>query len=359
MKALGNIIPKRLTQAGLVLMLAVSTPLALAQAPEAVVELSTVTEQGTNSVLRLPGTVISKRDAGISAELSGRLNWVAEVGDRVEHGQPVAVIDDHLLQLQLRNNNAEIARIDADINYNQRQIKRLQRLADQNNMARSELDQVESQHEMLVQDKTIAQVNRDRTLYDLERTKVSAPFSGIVVSREMTVGEYTAPGAALVRLVDTEALEISVNAPLRVARYNQAGTEVQIEADDRALLTAIRSVIPVGDSRSRMMEVRIQLQAGSWHIGEAVTVDLANGDRELSLSVPRDALVLRNNQVFVYTVSADDTAVKVPVKAGAGRGANIAITGDLFAGDPVVVRGAERLRDGQAVKVIRHHLAGS
>ncbi len=358
MNAPKNLLHKKLAQTALALVLTVGTSLAIAQTPEAVVELATVTEQGSHSVLRLPGTVISKRDAGISAELSGRLIWVAQVGERIEQGKPVAIIDDHLLQLQLRNNDAEIARISADINYNQRQIERLQRLAEQNNMARSELDQVESRHQMLEQDRTIAQVNRERTLYDITRTKVSAPFSGIVVSREMTEGEYTAPGAALIRLVDTNDLEISVNAPLRIARHNQAGTEVQVEADDQQLLSAIRSVIPVGDSQSRMMEVRVQLQAGTWHIGEAVTVDLANGERELSLSVPRDALVLRNDQVFVYTVSADNTAVKVPVTAGSGRGANIAITAELFAGDPVVVRGAERLRDGQAVKVIRHHLAG-
>ncbi len=359
MSAPENILPTHLAHVTLALMLAIGSSLTMAQAPEAVVELATVTEQGTNSVMRLPGTVISKRDAGISAELAGRLTWVAEVGERIDQGESLATIDDHLLQLQLQNNEAVIARINADISYNERQIERLQRLAEQNNMARSELDQVESRHQMLVQDRIIAQVNRDRTLYDLKRTKVTAPFSGIVVSREMTIGEYTAPGAALIRLVDTNALEISVNAPLRIARHNPAGTEVQIEAHDRQLLTAIRSVIPVGDARSRMMEVRIQLQAGNWYIGEAVTVDLADGERQLSLSVPRDALVLRNDQVFVYTVSADNTAVKVPVTAGSGRGSNIAISGDLFVGDPVVVRGAERLRDGQAVKVIRHHLAGA
>jgi len=345
-------------RAALIVALISSGQFATAQAPEAVVELATVTEQGTNSVLRLPGTVISKRDADIAAELSGRLNWVAEVGERVEKGDPVAIIDDHLLQLQLRNNKAQIARISADIDYNKRQIERLQRLAEQNNMARSELDLVESQLKMLTQDKAIARVALDRTLYDIERTEVSAPFSGIVVSRDMTVGEYTSPGAALIRLVDTRSLEISVNAPLRIARFNQSGSEVQIEAYGRQLLTAIRRIIPVGDARSRMMEVRLQLEAGNWHIGEAVTVDLADSDRKLSLSVPRDALVLRNNQVFVYTVSADNTAVKVLVTAGSGHGEHIAITAELFPGDPVVVRGAERLRDGQAVKVIRHHLAG-
>jgi RND family efflux transporter MFP subunit len=359
MNNLTKLIPSSLTQTALALILVVGAPLVTAQESEAVVELSTVTEQGTNSVLRLPGSVISRQDAEISAELNGRLSWVADVGEQIEQGQPIAIIDDHLLQLQLRDNRAEIARISADISYNQRQIERLQRLAEQNNMARSELDQVESRYEMLVQDRTIAEVNRDLTLYDIERTGVSAPFSGIVVTREMTVGEYTAPGLPLVRLVDTNDLEITVNAPLRVARYNQSGTEVQVEADEKQLLTAIRSVIPVGDTRSRMMEVRIKLQPGNWYIGEAVTVDLANGDRKLSLSVPRDALVLRNDQVFVYTVSADNTAIKVPVKAGAGRGTNIAIIADLFPGDPVVVRGAERLIDGQAVKVIRHHLAGS
>ena len=64
----------------------------------------------------------------------------------------MAVIDDHLLQLQLRNDEAQMARINADIDYNRRQMKRLQQLAEQNNMAQSELDEVESRMAMLAQD---------------------------------------------------------------------------------------------------------------------------------------------------------------------------------------------------------------
>ncbi len=332
---------------------------AAAQQPEATVELATVTEGKSSSVVRLPGTVISKRDAQISAELSGRLQWVAEVGEQIEEGAAVAVIDDHLLQLQLRNDKAQMARIAADIDYNGRQIKRLQQLAEQNNMAQSELDQVESRMEMLTQDLNIAEVNRDRTLYDIDRTRVVAPFAGIVVSREMDAGEYTQTGSTLLRLVDTSSLEISVNAPLRVARYNQPGNKVQVETDGGQLMTAIRGVVPVGDSRSRMMELRLKLQAGGGFIGEAVTVELPDGDAENSLSVPRDALVLRNEQVYVYGVSEENTAVKIPVTAGAGRGSKIAVTGKLKVGDSVVIRGAERLRDGQAVKVIQTNIAQS
>ena len=124
--------------------------------------------------------MISTRDAEISAELSSRLTWVAEVGEHVEQGEPLAIIDDHLLQLELRNNEAQIARIGADIDYNQRQIKRLEKLAQQNNTAQSELDQMRSRLEMLVQEQRIAEVDRDRTRYDLQRSKVAAPFSALV-----------------------------------------------------------------------------------------------------------------------------------------------------------------------------------
>jgi RND family efflux transporter MFP subunit len=350
-----NPLLSRLTITGITTLLAVAS--ANAQPPPAVVELGMVSQGNSSPVIRLPGSVLSIRDARIAAELSGRLTWVAEVGDRVEKGQPLAIIDSHLLGLQLRNDEAEIARIQADIDYNQRQQGRLRKLARQNNTARSELDQVESGLAMLNQELRIAEVNRDRTLYDLERSEVSAPFSGVIASREMSAGEYTAAGATLVRLVDTSALEISVGAPLRVARFNQPGSEAQIEADGYQFVGTIRGAVPVGDSRSRMMELRLDVEPDRLFIGEAVTVELSEGKAERVLSIPRDALVLRNEEVFVYTVSAENTAVKVPVTPGAGRGAEIAIQGELEIGAPVVIRGAERLRDGQPVKVIQHHLA--
>lgn len=349
--------PPLILSLSLAVLLAWGPGLAAAQPGEVVVELANVIQGSSSSVLRLPGTVISTADAEISSELSGRLTWLAEVGQQVVRDEPIAVIDDHLLKLQLRNDWAEIERIKADIAYNRRQITRLEKLARQNNTAKAELDQIQSRLEMLVQEERIAEVDRERTLYDLGRSRVRAPYSGVVVSREMSAGEYTAPGRALVRLVDTETLEISVNAPLRVARYIQPGSQVQVESSELRLLATVRGVVPVGDARSRMMELRLALAPGHWHIGEAVTVELPDGEARVALSVPRDALVLRDKEVYVFTVSGDNKAVKVPVATGAGHGSRIAIEGELQVGDAVVVRGAERLREGQVVKVTQHHLA--
>jgi RND family efflux transporter MFP subunit len=332
----------------------VAGPVAGQPEPLAVVEIASVTSGDGRAVLRLPGTVLSRHDAQISAEVTGRLLWVAEVGDHVDEGKPLAIIDDHLLQLQLRNDWAQIERLKADIAYNQRQIARLERLAEQDNTSKSGLDEARSQLEMLLQEQRIAEVTRDHTVYDLGRTRVAAPFSGIVASRTANLGEYTEPGDPLLRLVDTESLEISVNAPLRASRYNRPDGEVQVEGDVERIVTRIRAMIPVGDSQSRQMELRLTLEPGHWQIGEAVTVELPDSLPASTLSVPRDALVLRDKEVYVFTVSPDNTAIKVPVNTGPGHGNQVAVSGDLKEGAPVVVRGAERLQDGQPVKISRH-----
>jgi len=325
---------------------------ALATEPPAVVEVAAVTQSSGMAILRLPGTVLSKQDAHISAEVTGRLTWVAEVGEHVAKGDAVAIIDDHILKLQLRNDWAVIERLKADIEYNQRQISRLERLAEQDNTSKSGLDEAQSRLQMLLQEQRIAEVARDRTVYDLGQARVRAPFSGVIVSRDADIGEYTEPGDPLLRLVDTESLEISVNAPLRTARYNRPDSSVQVEGDDQQVMAAkIRAIVPVGDSQSRMMEIRLSLEPGQWLIGEAVTVELADSLSSESLSVPRDALVLRDEEVFVYTLSADNTAIKVPVTTRPGHGKQIAIDGAIEAGALVVVRGAERLKDGQLVKI--------
>ena len=74
----------------------------------------------------------------------------------------------------IKEYEVEIERLKADIDYNQRQMERLERLAQQDNTSRSGLDQVRSQLEMLLQEQRIAEVNRDRTAYDLARAQVRA-----------------------------------------------------------------------------------------------------------------------------------------------------------------------------------------
>lgn len=334
-----------------------TTSLAYGQSNIAAVEISVVEQFATQSVLLVSGTVISREDAAIASELSGRITWVAEVGDEVELGDVLATTDDHLLRLRLQNNKAQMSLYQANLDWNDRQIRRLKKLANQNNTAASELDEIESRRAMLREELRMASIERDRTNYDIERSKVHAPFSGIIVSRETNNGEYTVPGRQLLRLVNTDLLEISAMAPLRIARHSEHGQDVLVTSEEQQIVTPIRKLVPVADSASHMMEVRVSLTQGQWFIGEAVTVELSDGISAKALNVPRDALVLRNNAVYVFAVDDNNVARKTLVTIGTGTGNVISVTGDIVVGDRVVVRGAERLTDGQTVRIIKRNIA--
>jgi multidrug efflux pump subunit AcrA (membrane-fusion protein) len=106
-------------------------------APVPVVDVAPVTLTQISPQVRAPGTVVSTRDAAISAELPGRLVIVAEVGDRVKQGDTIAALDDRVWRLQRESDEAAIRRLQASLEYMERQQERLGSLARQNNMAQS------------------------------------------------------------------------------------------------------------------------------------------------------------------------------------------------------------------------------
>lgn len=313
------------------------------------VETDKVTRENVAPTMIVSGVVVSREDAAISSELDGRLEWIAEVGDRFDKGDVIAKLDTHLIALEERERVAEIAALKANLEWLERQTQRLDELATRNNTARSELDETRARFLMLRQELAQAEVALERTRYDLERSTVRAPFAGVVVSREMAAGEYATIGRPLLRLVNTSAAEISITAPLRLARYSQPGDTVRLTNEDSASEARIRSLVEVGDLRSHMMEMRLTPATSSWLIGEAVTVELPAAAQEVTTTVSRDALVLRDRDNFVYVVTGDSTAQRVSVELGAGMGERIVVRGALEAGDSVIIRGAENLRDGQKV----------
>jgi RND family efflux transporter MFP subunit len=185
----------------------------------------------------------------------------------------------------------------------------------------------------------------------IEQSQVLAPFSGVVVERLVEVGEFVNRGAEVARLVDTANREIRAQAPLAVAGFVRPGLEVSVQHGETESLSPVRRVIPVGDERSRMFEVRIEANDPAWVIGSPVRVALPDSDPRTLVAVPRDALVLRGSEIFVLRVTRDNVVEKVTVDTGIGLGNLVEVIGDVSGGDRIVTRGAERLQPGQAVVI--------
>ncbi len=323
--------------------------------PPVPVQVAEAVETAMSSTLWVPGTVVSRNDARIAAEIAGRLTWVAEIGDEVARGAVVARIDDKALALVLREAETRIRRLEVNLRYLERQEARLEALEAEQIAARTQLDEIVSRREMAGQELDEARLARDQVRDRLSRTEVRAPFPGQVVERLQQLGEYTSVGGAVVRLVDVRHTEVRAQAPLSINPHLERGMTVAVKAEEREIESPLRAVIPVGDQRSRMFEVRVELPAtagpGPWVVGAAVRVALPESGTRTAVSVPRDALVLRQDRVYVFRVTAEGTVERLEVETGIGDGSRIEVVGEIAAGDRVVVRGGERLQPGQAVRV--------
>ena len=335
-----------------ILALSVVLPvLAFAQAPPAPVAVDEARKDLFSAAIWVSGTVISRNDARIGAETDGRVTWVADVGEKVTAGNPVARVDATDLELELEDNRAQLASLKAQRRFQQNNLDRLNRLAQSDNASANQLDEAAATLDMTSQEIRRAEVTIAQTQRRIEQSKVLAPFTGVVVERLVQVGEFVSRGAEVARLVDVDNREIRAQAPLGVSGYIREGLEVAVEHRQNQFLAPVKRVIPVGDERSRMFEVRIAADNPSWVIGSPVRVALPNSDPRELVAVPRDALVLRGSEMFVLRVMADNTVEKIQVDTGIGLGSLVEVIGDVTDGDRLVTRGAERLRPGQEVKI--------
>lgn len=321
--------------------------------PPALVSVTEVRSQAMAREIAVSGTVLSRHDARLAAEVAGRLEWVAEVGTVVATDEPLARLDTRFLELQLGQDEARIRRQEVNLTFLDRELERLQALTDQQITARNQLDELVSRRAMAEQELLEARLSRDQTAHRLERSTVVAPFPGQVVERLQQPGEFTQVGGPVVRLVDVGHTEVSARAPLDVAPHVEPGQEVELrDGAGRRLTTRVRTVIPVGDERSRMLEVRAELPTHDpWVVGTALRLALPASALRETVSVPRDALVLRAGATYLFKLEGDSTVERVDVETGVGSGDQIEVRGDIATGDRVVIRGGERLQPGQTVRL--------
>ena len=307
------------------------------------------TEQ-VNPTMWLPGNVISRKNSPISAELTGQLLWIEEVGKQVSKGDLIATIDNRHLKLQLARQQAQVKQHQANVSYLTKQKKRLSTLNQKNNTSLSELERIIKDLAIAKNEVIALEMQVKQTELDIEKSAIKAPFSGNISQRFAHIGELITLGRPLVQLVDTTHLDIKISAPLAIAQFIQADAQVLVKWQDKLIELPIRTWSKAGDQLSRTFEVRLAADNLNLISGSAVTVSLPKQDSKQAIMVPRDALVLREKETFVLTINNENQAKKVNVLVGQGVGRWVSVFGTLGAGDEVIVRGGERLSDGQKVR---------
>ena len=306
------------------------------------------------------GTVISRHEVLLATEVAGKLLQVKEVGTRLKEDAVVARVDPTFVKLKIEEFQAQVESDRARLEFIKSEVQRNKVLAKQNNAALTRLEELRADREVARNDLQISRVRLKQAREELRRHVVRTPFAGVVAERLMRRGERADVGDDVVRVIDSSALEVQAQVPLATLDFVSAGDLLTLKVGGREIIAPVRALVAAGDTRSRLLDLRISLEDDAWTIGQTVRVALPTAKAEMVLAIPRDALVLRRDGAFVFRVDAENKAQRVAVSLGVASGDLVAIIsrgengegGDLNVGDRVVTRGGERLRPGSTVKIL-------
>ncbi|MDK1290635.1 efflux RND transporter periplasmic adaptor subunit [Pseudoalteromonas umbrosa] len=289
--------------------------------------------------------VVTLQEVDIAMEVEGKLEWVAQVGAVVKQGELVARLDGRLYELQYASHLEYMEELALQRTFAQREVERKTRLHREKGLSEQELDDVKQKLALLTQQVKKAEVDKQLYQLNVQRSQVLAPFDGQVVTRKKVKGAFVEAGDALLTLVDIYNKEISAKVPVaKSAGLFTGNTQVIIDTPTGNITGQLKSVVQAGDEHSRLAEVRITAEQPLPPIAMPLNVTFTTQYDETVWQVPKDALISKNNQYFVYQVDENKLANKVVVQVQSDTGSHsLLVTGPLHADREVIVRGAEQV----------------
>jgi RND family efflux transporter MFP subunit len=325
--------------------------------PPALVEVATVEERTVTATTTLVGTGEPWLETVVASEESGLVSgMLIEEGDRVTKGQALCEQDTTQLKLRIEAARADLEEAQVLSAQAENEWKRQKKLYAISSISEKAYEDAKFRAEA-ARSRVASSKATLRALQDqLDSRDIKAPLSGYVVERHCLVGQWLGEGEPVVTLVVPDPILFRVPVPERYVSFIKKGDTAQVTFDalpGRTFEGKVFAVIPRADDAARTFPVRIEISnpEGEIKSGMLGRATLGVGMPRKAILVPKDALVLSPQGKAVYVIE-NQLARLVPVNTGAEHGPLIEVQGDLQAGSQVVVRGNERLRPGQPVKII-------
>lgn len=289
------------------------------------------------------GSLRSNESVVLRPEIAGRISSIDfKDGSEVNKGAL-------LVGLDAATQRAEYEQAKANLRLAQANLKRSRELIEKKFLSQQALDNTQATLEVQKAALALAQAR-------LDKTRIRAPFSGVVGIRNVSVGDYVKEGQELINLEDISILKIDFRLPEAYLGQIKPGQAVEASTDalpGQTFEAVLDAINPLFDTGGRAISCRAHLSNADGRLrpGMFVRVRLIFEQRGEVLMIPEQAIVPDTKSPFVYRVVAGK-AVRVPVKTGSRRNAQVEIVEGLEAGDEIVIAGQLKLRDGAPVMVI-------
>lgn len=321
--------------------------------PPALVEVAPIVHGEDEPMVEFVGTVYYARKANVAAEVEGIVEQVFfEEGYRVKNGDPLVRLGADILDTAISATRADSDLVLVELEQALKELQKREPLYQEGSVSESAYDEYYFKSRMLENRALSLKASLDRLLLEKKKKKILAPFGGIVVQKNAEKGEWVDSGGMVAVIADDSSVDIVVNVPAEMLKYLEPGKEMAVKSDNEKLTGRFLSFVPKGDVATRTFDVKIRLQNSAGLIeGMEARALIPSAAKIAGLKAPRDAVLDKSGQNVIWLVR-DSAARMVPVQVTGYEGMHVGITGaGLAAGDMVVVKGNERLREGQAVMV--------
>ncbi|PCH97004.1 MAG: hypothetical protein COB83_03775 [Gammaproteobacteria bacterium] len=324
--------------------------------------LITITpEQSYNIERDYLGQVTAKQNTNLSFEYSGKVSEVlVDNGDLVKKGQLLAQQDTQLLSYKTAELQAQISQSQAQVILNRANLNRTKTLISDGYSSKQRLDELTAENKILN-----AQINglnaRIQTLqYQREKSKLIAPFDGVITQRLISTGEMTSAGKSSFRLIESANNEISVGIPSKVVSTLLLGQLIQIKVanqNKKAKLIAIGQQI---DAINRTVPLRLKMlekldKTKSFN-GQLVRITIEQKINKTGFWLPIDALtdgVRGQWQIFMASSAETKGSYRLQaatVKVLHANEHSVYVNGLAIKPHLVVAKGVHRYVAGQIIK---------
>ncbi|MFT4628764.1 MAG: membrane fusion protein (multidrug efflux system) [Myxococcota bacterium] len=280
--------------------------------PVTVVETAVAGRGEVADTLQASAIVESLRQADLVPSATGRVIEVrVDDGDRVLAGDVLAVLENVSLDASAARTGVEARRLT-------QQVAELEALHSRGAVSDKDLEDARFQLRT-------AQLSASEASRSQGETRLTAPFDGVVASRQIRVGELAGSGQAAFQVVDLDALRVVASMPERDLPRVRAGQTARLTSayDDEVWTSGVVDrVAPVVDPTSGTFRVTISVEAGQRTLrpGQFVTIDLEVGRERDVLTVPKRALVYEDGAPVVFVVGAPDPEEEDPEDGGDEEG---------------------------------------
>lgn len=300
------------------------------------------------------GNIAPWQEAIVGAESNGlRLSEVlVNVGDVVRRGQVLAHFAPDTMRAELAQQSASVAEAEAALAEAEANAARARTLQDSGAMSTQQINQYVTAAKTAQARLQAAKAARESSQLRVSFTTVVAPDDGVISSRSATVGAVVGSGQELFRLIRKGRLEWRAEVPAsELSKVSSGQTALIVTPTGAQVSGRVRVVAPTVDVNSRNAIVYVDLASNA----AAKSGMFAKGDfsvgAQQALSVPQQAVVLRDGMTYVYQLLADNKVSQLKVQTGRRLNDRVEITSGLQGTETVVVSGAAFLAQGDTVRV--------